>query len=252
MAEREAELEPGVVVVLGAALTGHVLGDREQAVDVDPHQRCRHDPERRERRVAPADRRLAVEDRPEAALLRERLERRPGVGDRHELSASPAGLLPEVVGVGAGLERRAGLRRREKERPLQVELRLERPDGLRVRRVEDVEERRVERPPQDLGREARAAHAEQDAVVELLERRLGELDELLRPRPHPRRLVEPAQPLVLAGVGPDGGVASPDPADELRVVHRLRRRRARPAWPARPRAAPRTSRRTSARPRARA
>src|SRR5207248_2586040 len=205
--EREAELETGIAVVLLPALAGHVLGPVEERVDLDPHQRGRHDPERRERRVPTADRRLPREDRPEAALLREPLERRPRIGDRDELRAPAARLLPEVVGVRARLERRAGLRGRDEERPREVELRLELADRPRVRRVEDVEVRGVERAPQDLGREAGAAHPEQDDVVELLDDRVGELDELARLRTDARGLVEPAEPLLLAGRGPGGRVS---------------------------------------------
>ncbi len=78
LAERGAELVAGVVAVAAAGL-GHLLGGGEQPVGVDPHQHRRHDPEQRQRGVAAADRRLAVEDVEEPVLLRERLERRsPG------------------------------------------------------------------------------------------------------------------------------------------------------------------------------
>ena len=111
----------------------------EQPVDVDPHQRRRDDAERRQRGVAAADRRLAVEDVAEAALLREPLQVGARVGDGGERGAALAGLLPEVVRVRARLQRRAGLRRRDEQRPLEIERRLERADRGRVRRVEHVE-----------------------------------------------------------------------------------------------------------------
>ena len=82
----------------------------EQAPGVHAHQHRRHDPERGERRVAAADRRLAEEDAAEAALAREMLELGPGVGDGAELLHPLAGLLPEVLEVRARLERRARLR----------------------------------------------------------------------------------------------------------------------------------------------
>ena len=97
----------------------------QEQLDVDAHQRGRDDPEHRERRVAAADLRLARERRPEAALVRERVELRAGVGDRGELSAAAAAQLPEVLEVGARLERRARLRGDDEERPLEIEASLQ-------------------------------------------------------------------------------------------------------------------------------
>ncbi len=212
------ELEAGVVSVPPARL-GRLLGAREQPVDVDPEQRGRDDPERRQRRVAAADRRLAGEAVPEAALLRQDLQRGARVRDRDEPLASPAGLLPEVVRVRARLERRARLRGGDEQRALEIDLRLERPDRPRVRRVEDVERGGAERPPQHLGGEARAAHPEQDDRVEpLLRDRVREGRQLPDPLAHLPRLVQPAEPLRLVGAGPDGGVALPDPVDELATL----------------------------------
>ena len=90
------------------------------------------------------------------------------VGDRGETAAALARLLPEVVGVGTRLERRAGLRGRDEERPLEVERLLERADRPRVRRVEDVEPVDREAATQHLRGERRAAHPAQDDVVHLL------------------------------------------------------------------------------------
>src|SRR5439155_27117322 len=73
-------------------------------------------------------------------------------------------------------------------------------------------------PGQHLGRQARATHAEEDAVVEALGRLLREADELGDLPLHPSRLVEPAQPLLLARGGPERRVACPDPADDLGVA----------------------------------
>ena len=44
LAEREPELEPGVAVVAAAGL-GHLRGAVEEALEVDAHQRRRHEPE---------------------------------------------------------------------------------------------------------------------------------------------------------------------------------------------------------------
>ena len=52
-----------------------------------PHQRRRHDAERRQRAVAPADVRVAREHPPEGVLAGQLLQARAGVGDRHEAGA---------------------------------------------------------------------------------------------------------------------------------------------------------------------
>ena len=67
----------------------------------------------------------------------------------------------------------------EEERALEVDRALEPADRLRMRRVEDVERLDDEGPPEHLGRERGAAHPEQDAVVELLGRGVGERVQLV-------------------------------------------------------------------------
>src|SRR3954447_18924989 len=91
------------------------------------------------------------------------------------------------------------------------------PDHRGVRRVEHVQLLLSERPLEDLGRERRTTHAEQDERVELRARLLREAGQLADPLQLPTRLVEPAEPLVLVGAGPDRRVAGPDPLDELLV-----------------------------------
>ena len=218
-AELPPELEARVPLV-ETAVVGHPLRVGEQPVDVDPHQRRRDDAERRQRGVAAADRRLAVEHVAEAALPREPLQVGARIGDGGERGAALSGLLPEVVGVRARLERRAGLRRRDEQRPVEVERRLERADRGGMRRVEHVEAGRVERAPQHLGREARAAHPEQDDGVDPVGGDLlGERGELGHALAHAARLVEPAEPPRLVGAGPRRRVALPDPVDEVGALH---------------------------------
>ena len=189
-------------------------------------------PEDGERRVAAADRRLAGEDGPEAALARERLELRARVGDRHERSPRAAGALPEEVEVATGLERRPRLRGDEEERASGRAL-LERADRGGMRRVEDVEAAPPRTSPQDLRREARAAHPEEhDAASNSwpAARRTP------RARPRARayaaaRRASRASGLVRAR--PERRVARPDALDELggrrrRSRSALRPRRARP------------------------
>jgi len=104
LAEFEARIALGE-----AARLGHLRGALEQALEIDPKQRRRHHPERRQRRVAPADRRLAGEDLEEVALASKTLELGARVGDRHEELAAAAVSLPEEVEVGARLQGRPRL-----------------------------------------------------------------------------------------------------------------------------------------------
>src|SRR5205085_10138933 len=99
----------------------HRLGALEQLAEVDADQRRGHEPEHRQRREAPADRRVAGEDLTVALLARDGLELRARVGDRDETAAR--GLLadarddavPEVRVEDVRLERRARLARDDDE-----------------------------------------------------------------------------------------------------------------------------------------
>jgi hypothetical protein len=219
LAELPPELVAGIPVARAAGLA-HLLRALEELARVDAHQHRGHDPERRERRIASADRRLAGEDRAKAALAGEVLELGARIRDRAEPFAALAGLLPEVVGVGARLERRAGFRGRDEERPLEVQLGLERADRPRVRRVEHVERLDAERPPQHLGSERRAAHPAQDHVVDLAVQRLREASDVTQPLGDVQRLVEPAEPLRLVAPGPRRGIPLPNALDQPLGVHR--------------------------------
>ena len=254
VAEALAELEPGIALV-ETACVHHLLDSQEEALEVDTHERGGDHPEDGQRRIAAADRRLPGEDAAEAALAREWLELRAGVGDRREGFAPPAGALPEEVEMAARLERRAGLRRDDEQRPLGVEPVGQPPDRSRVGRVEHLEELAPERAPEHLRREARPAHAEEDDRVEAAGRSGDELLQLADPLEDAQRLVQPAEPAVLVTTGPQRRVASPEALDKLRGVERSQRPtrpRARRTWRECPRGARRTSRRTSGRPPARA
>ena len=217
--ERASELVAGIALA-GAARLAHLLRPLEQNRGVDPHQHRRNDPERGERRVAAADRRLAGEDAAEAALAGEALELRARVGDGREAVPALPVLLPEVVGVGARLEGRAGLRRRDEERPFEVELLLERADRAGMRRVEHVEPVDLEAAPQHLRRERRAAHPAQDDGVDLVVQRLGEAANVVELFLDVQRLVEPAEPVGLVAAGPRRGIPLPDRFDQAFAVHR--------------------------------
>src|SRR5262249_19564356 len=163
-------------------------------------------PERGQRRVAPADRRLAREDGPEAVLVSEVLELGARVGDCREHRGAPAGPRQEVVGVRTRLEGRPGLRGGEEERPPEIEFLVVRPARARVRRGEAVEPGAAEAAPRPLRRERRAAHPAQDDVVGLVVERFGETANVVELLLDAYRLVEPAEPLRLAAVRPDGGI----------------------------------------------
>jgi hypothetical protein len=219
LAEPTPELVAGIADARAAGLP-HLLRTVEELARVGAHQHRRHDPERRERGIASPDRRFAGEDSAKAALAGEALELGARIRDRTEPVAPPAGLLPEVVGVGARLERRAGFRGRDEERPLEVQLGLERADRPRMRRVEDVKPVDAERPAQHLGRERGAAHPAQDDVVDLVVQRLREAADVTELLGDVQGLVEPAEPLRLVASGPRRGIPLPDAFDQPLGVHR--------------------------------
>src|SRR5882762_9441828 len=194
-----------------------------QARAVETHHRGWHHPEVGERRVAPADRRQAEEDAPEAIGLGDPLHLRPRVGDRDEAAPDLRGTdgrlhaLEEVLLEDVRLERRARLGRDDEERPREIHGRLERPDLRGIGRVEDVElgpaDEAAEGHPEDFGAKARAAHAEHEDVAEasLPDVFGGAADvvdtaELLVHDP------EPAEPPRLVAPGPQRRVPRPEPA----------------------------------------
>ena len=212
LAELEAQLKTWIC--LAAASLRHAFATFEQTLYVDRHKRGGHDAERRQRRVAPADRRLACEDA-HAAPLRQLLEGRARIRNGDELVAMPTCLFPEVLEVRERLERPAGLRRDDEHRLAQVERLLGVPDHRGVRGVEHVQLLCAERALQHLGGQRGTAHAEEDERVEPAAGSSGELDDLARALPHSLWLVEPAEPLVLVRAGPDRAVSLPDPLDQL-------------------------------------
>src|SRR5207302_2536636 len=107
------------------------------------------------------------------------------------------------------------------ERALEVEPGLEPANGTGMGRVEDVEAGDAEGPAQHLGREAGAAHPEQDDVLEIAVEGL----ELRDPLEHAARLVEPTEPMCLVRPAPDRGIAGPDPVDELDCLERAHPRK---------------------------
>ena len=208
----------------GPAGARHPVRGAEQPGDVESHDGRRSHAEVGERGIAAPDRREPEQDVPESVRPRRLLELRARIGDRDEVAARLAGAdrvrdpLEEVLLEDVRLERRAGLRRHDEHGPAKVNLRLGGPDLGGIGRVQDGELRpsgeRPEGHAEDLGTEARAAHAEQQGVREAgLSHVLGDAPELVDP---PELLVhdlEPSEPARLGPAGPEVRVARPEPLD---------------------------------------
>jgi hypothetical protein len=156
LTERQTQPQPAVGLrgVEGdAGLLGHARA-LQQRTDVGAHERGGHQPEGRQRAVAPADLRVTVEDAPELVLARELLDARARIGDGHE--APPVGSQrPEAVEQRDRLDRPARLRGHQEQRPLRVDGLLHGAHGVWVRGVQDVQAREPlalpEAAPQHLG-----------------------------------------------------------------------------------------------------
>ena len=175
--DRRGEHERGVVGAVDRDLEERRIRLVEELGDVDAGEPRGHEPERGERRVAPADGRVGVEDGV-AVGARRHVERRTGVGDDDDalerVDAEVAeGRLERALGR-VGLDRRAGLGRHDEDglrqaAPLGVA--VERGEHLAGRgRVED-HQRHAGRLGDDLGRERRAAHAGEHDARDALARR---------------------------------------------------------------------------------
>src|SRR5437870_6297861 len=143
----------------------------DQAVQVEAEQRGGDQAEVAEGAVAAADVRRVEERPPESVLLGALLQRRSRIGDGGEVRPV-VHLPPEVPIEGVHLGGGAALRTHQEERLAQLESAGGRPHGVRRRRVEDAQ---IESPfpiaedaREHLRRERGAAHAQEDAVPELL------------------------------------------------------------------------------------
>ena len=155
---------------------GHRGGAGDPALQVEAHRRGGHEAERRQRRVPPADGRHARENRAEAVAPGGGFQLRARVGDGHEV---PGGLdradsgnhaVEEIRAEDIGLERRPRLAGYDDQRRGERDPAVDCRDLRGIRRVEDVQARRAglrtEGLGQDLGTQARPAHAEQQDVGE--------------------------------------------------------------------------------------
>ena len=148
-------------------------------LDIDARGCRRHQAERREHRIAPADGGLAVEDARIVQRLRRLLQRRAGIGDRNEAMAGldlrPDRLrdaLVEIILHRVRFGGAAGLAGDDEHGVGDVDPGLHRPDLRRIGGIQHVQLREAGLLAEGLGQhlrpEARSAHAEHDGVGEFL------------------------------------------------------------------------------------
>src|SRR5947209_7633672 len=129
-------------------------------------------------------------------------------------------LIEEILHVYVRLERRPGFAGDAKQSASRVDLLAEAANLNGISGVEDEQFGRAELPSKrhgkDFGREARAAHSEQQNVGEAVFGDLGtECLELRYALELPVYDVEPAQPFTLVGIRPKRGVLVPHPLSAL-------------------------------------
>ena len=182
-----------------------------EGADVDAGGRGGHQAERRQHRVAPADRGIAVKDARKALFGRDLLQRRAGIGHRDETMAGLVGadglgdageeiILHHVRFGGA-----AGFAGDDEHGIGKVDLRLQAAHLRRIGRIEHVQLGKARLLCEGFGQhfrsKARSAHAEHYGIAEILP--LHALPVILVIGDIGRgRTVEPAQPFVLVGAGP--------------------------------------------------
>ena len=222
-AEQQAESDPGIACRRhpGRAGPRHPFGGGQQPAGIEAHRGGRHHPERRQGRESSADARLAPEHGPVPGRRSPVVERRPRIRDRDEARAGRIGTDPpghpreEVALEETRLQRRARLARHHEQRAPDIELLLERTDLGWVGGIQDPEVRCPGDVPEGLAQhfraEARAAHSEQPDVAEALRGyRAAEPAQGIESCTHPGGRVEPAQPALLAGAGPERRVPAPE------------------------------------------
>ena len=230
-AHHDAERRAGIVGHghRGGARHCHLRGPAQKVFHVESHDGARHHAEIRQRRIAATHRRHTEVDVPELGSLRDLVQLRARIGDRDEvapralLTHRPPDAIEEVVLEDVRLERGAGLARHDEEGLGRVQASLHRADLSGIRRVQHVQLGKARDPaeghPQHLGAEARAAHPQEQDMVEAPRARvfLGplemiELRDLLLGDP------EPAEPRGLVRARPQRGVALPEAAHLARLL----------------------------------
>src|ERR1700674_415562 len=164
-ANDQAEHHSRILFYRSGHLAGvdHFFCAREELAGVEAHRRGGNHAEVRERGVASADGRQAVENVAEVVALGDQLHLRARIGDRDKAAArlvfililiAADGLLhalEEVLLVDVGLEGAAGLAGNYEERFGEVKLFLDTPDLRRVGGVEYVQAREARGLPKGQG-----------------------------------------------------------------------------------------------------
>ena len=207
---------------VGAAGAHHRQRIGHQRTHVDAGRSRRHQAERRQYRVAPADGRLAMEGTGKALPGCHLLQRRAGIGHRDE---AVAGLVlanrlchavVEIILHRIRLGGAAGLAGYDEQRLGDIDRLLHRAYLRRIGGIEHVQLRkaRLSRKSfrQHFGPEARSAHAEHDSIGEFLPLHAARKILVVGDVGFPCA-VEPAEPFVLVIAGPHRLVLLPQPAN---------------------------------------
>jgi len=231
--DRGAEPQGGVLLGGHVGAAGHSHGAHavEQPLEVDADEGGRDHAEEAEGRVPAADVAGVHEDGAEALVEGLLLERGALVGDGHEVMTGVLAVELAQALVEVGVEARrlggaAGLAGDHEQRALEVDGRRDGGHGGRVGGIEHVQVEvarpRAEDGAHDLGRQAGAAHAEQDrGAVPLGAQLVHELGESLDLVADALEDAEPAEGVgddLLVGVVvglPQRGVGRPETLREV-------------------------------------
>jgi len=219
----------------GTARLRHRARVAQESASVLSGRRQRDQAEFRQNGIAAADAGNAEEDAAKAFCLGGLLQKRAGIGDGDEMRGGCApdggGRAQKIIHQHIRLERGARFAGDDEERARDIDARFETPHLLGIGGVEHMKRRiagrRAQAFRQHLGAEARAAHAEEQHVGELLRAQvLGEVLQRLERAQLAVDDIEPAEPGGFVAAGPERRVFAPEAARIVsRQPRRLRRRR---------------------------
>ena len=148
----------------------HRVRARPQTAEIQADQGSRRHAEITERAIAPADIGRIDEDVADACFARDPLQPRSGIGDDDELIAVAAGLLPEIVVEGQGLDGAARFTGDDEERVCQRDRVFDLSDASGIGAIKYDQGRetvlRTKRIRQHFRRQRTAAHAQQNDMLE--------------------------------------------------------------------------------------
>jgi len=193
----------------GAALLRHGARRRQNALQIEAQQRCRHQTEKRQRGEPPADIGRVQVQGAEALALRKRGERGPRIRDGQKVrwplgAEGVCATLTEVAVLVQRLGRGPGLARDDEQRAGEVKRPVNAGNMGGVGSVQHGEFHAVRMRPErlaiDLGAEAAPTHAHQHgAPIALFPERRGQCPEAGHLCGHGHRQIEPSQPLLDLG-----------------------------------------------------